>query len=45
MQKDNIYKELSDPKHPVNQAKIRMEAVEEVRIIEGKKLNGFKQNI
>ncbi|MBE2190509.1 MAG: hypothetical protein IAE98_13740 [Candidatus Kapabacteria bacterium] len=33
---DKVYKELSDPKHPISQAMFCMEAVEEVRIIEGK---------
>jgi adenine-specific DNA-methyltransferase len=34
---EKVYKELSDPKHPVSQAMFRMEVVEDVRIIEGKK--------
>ncbi|MBP6738842.1 MAG: Eco57I restriction-modification methylase domain-containing protein, partial [Leptospiraceae bacterium] len=33
---EKVYKELSDPKHPVTRAIDRMDAVEEIRIIEGK---------
>ncbi|MCD4653612.1 Eco57I restriction-modification methylase domain-containing protein, partial [bacterium] len=33
---EKIYKELSDPKHPVRISMFKMETVEEVRIIEGK---------
>jgi type I restriction-modification system DNA methylase subunit len=34
---DKIYKELSDPKHPVSKAMENMDGIEEIRIIEGKK--------
>ncbi len=33
---EKVYKELSIPKHPVNQAMFKMDTVEEIRIIEGK---------
>lgn len=34
---EKVYKELSDPKHPVSRAIEKMDGVEEIRIIEGKK--------
>jgi hypothetical protein len=34
---EEVYKELSDSKHPVNIAMQKMQEVEEVKIIEGKK--------
>lgn len=34
---EKVYKELSDPKHPVSVALQKMQEVEEVKIIEGKK--------
>lgn len=33
---EKVYKELSNPKHPVSQAMFKMDTVEEIRIIEGK---------
>jgi pantothenate synthetase len=33
---DKVQKELSDPKHPVSLAMFKMDAVEEIRIIEEK---------
>jgi hypothetical protein len=34
---DKVYKELSDPGHPVSTAILKMDTIEEIRIIEGKK--------
>ncbi|MBA4313013.1 MAG: hypothetical protein C0417_10330 [Chlorobiaceae bacterium] len=34
---EKVYKELSDPKHPVNVAMFKMDTIEEIAIIEGKK--------
>lgn len=34
---EKVYRELSDPNHPVNIAMARMQKIEEVQIIEGKK--------
>lgn len=34
---EKIYKELSDPKHPVSVAMFKMDTIEEIAIIEGKK--------
>ena len=33
---EKIYKELSDPKHPVNVAMVKMQEIPEVKLIEGK---------
>ena len=33
---EKIYKELSDPKHPVSVAMFKMDTIKEIRIIEGK---------
>jgi adenine-specific DNA-methyltransferase len=33
---EKVYKELSDPKHPVSIAMFKMDTIEEIRIIEGK---------
>lgn len=33
---ENIYKELSDPKHPVSMAMVKMRKIPEVKLIEGK---------
>ena len=33
---EKVYKELSDPNHPVSIAMFKMDNIEEVRIIEGK---------
>ena len=34
---ERVYKELSDPKHPVSVAMLKMQEIEEVKIIEGRK--------
>ena len=34
---EKVYKELSDPRHPVSSALLRMINIEELEIIEGKK--------
>ncbi len=34
---EKVYKELSDPKHPVSAAMFKMDTIEEIAIIEGKK--------
>lgn len=34
---DKVYMELSDPSHPVSVAMARMQEIEEVKIIEGRK--------
>lgn len=34
---EKVYKELSNPNHPVSIAMEKMQEIEEVRIIEGKK--------
>lgn len=31
-----VYKELSDPKHPISVAMFKMDTIKEIRIIEGK---------
>jgi hypothetical protein len=33
---EKVYKELSDPQHPVSIALFKMDTIEEIRIIEGK---------
>ena len=33
---DTVYKELSNPKHPVSVAMFKMDTIEEIRIIKGK---------
>jgi len=34
---ERVYKELSDPKHPISAALLKLLTIEEVNIIEGRK--------
>ncbi|MCB8999964.1 MAG: hypothetical protein H6540_07870 [Bacteroidales bacterium] len=34
---DKVFKELSDPKHPISAALLKLQTIEEINIIEGRK--------